>query len=1105
MYIRTKLYFLIILLLIITFSQSFAQFYNGLQMDFGKNRVQYNDFYWQYYRFKRFDTYFYVDGKELAQFTGKIAEKKIAEIENFFEYTLDKRIIFIIYNKLSDFRQSNIGLVSGSNQYNIGGVTKIVGNRVFIFFDGDHKKIEQQISAAITEVLLNEMLYGSDFKSKVANSTLLNLPEWYIEGLISYVSENWDIEIENKVKDGILCERYEKFNRLTGEDAVYAGHSIWNFIAETYGKSVIPNIVYLTRISKNVESGFMFVLGISLKYLSYEWLNYYDKKYYEDDKNRSLPDAKSMLTGKKPKKNRVYKQIKISPAGNYIAYVTNELGQYKLWLYSTETHKHKRILKKEHKLDQITDYSYPILAWHPTGELLTFITERKGKILLSYYILSSKKIETKELFYFEKILDFSYSHDGLNLVFSAVQKGQTDIFVHNLAANTNEQITKDLADDFYPRFFNNSKQIIFSSNRTSDTIIFEEKKHNKTALTHDIFIYDEQNKSSILTRLSNTPYINESYPYEIKKNIYNYLNDDNGIINRQIAKYDSTISFIDTTIHYRFFIKSEPVSNYSRNILEIDINAKSRNYAEILYSDGKYKMFFNKFDLIDSKNSFSSPDAGINTEFRSVFTQKLIMQDSLRNAKPQSTDKAQQDSSTTKRQSLQFKADTTKAMDSQNIDVNNYIFEKEKKKSSYYPPTTDSLSQFDSIYDGFKIPKQLIYFTSFYTNYIVNQVDFGFLNSSYQAFTGGAVYFNPGFNVLFKIGSNDLFENYKITGGVRFAGNFDSNEYLLSFENLQNRIDKQIIFHRQAFSNVMAYSLSKTHTHELMYILKYPFNQVTSVKLTGSTRYDRSVYLSTDFQNLKKPNTYKVWAGLKLEYIFDNTINKGLNLYNGSRFKLFGEAYKQVNEDKSDLFVLGADFRHYQRIHRSLIWASRFATSTSFGNSRLIYYLGSIDNWINLSSKIETFDYSVPINTEQNYAYQTIATNMRGFTQNIRNGNSFALINNEIRWPIIRYFTNRPINSDFLANFQVVGFADIGTAWCGSSPYSDENAYNKEIIESGPITVVIDKDKNPIVAGYGFGVRSRLLGYFVRADWAWGIENNIILPRIFYLSLSLDF
>jgi len=31
------------------------------------------------------------------------------------------------------------------------------------------------------------------------------------------------------------------------------------------------------------------------------------------------------------------------------------------------------------------------------------------------------------------------------------------------------------------------------------------------------------------------------------------------------------------------------------------------------------------------------------------------------------------------------------------------------------------------------------------------------------------------------------------------------------------------------------------------------------------------------------------------------------------------------------------------------------------------------------------------------------------------------------------------------------------------------------------------------------------LGYFVRADWAWGVENGIILPSVFYFSLSTDF
>jgi hypothetical protein len=100
---------------------------------------------------------------------------------------------------------------------------------------------------------------------------------------------------------------------------------------------------------------------------------------------------------------------------------------------------------------------------------------------------------------------------------------------------------------------------------------------------------------------------------------------------------------------------------------------------------------------------------------------------------------------------------------------------------------------------------------------------------------------------------------------------------------------------------------------------------------------------------------------------------------------------------------------------------------------------------------------------------------------------------------------NRPIHSDFFENFQIIGFVDAGTAWSGDSPYSNKNAYNTEVVTSGPITITIDKKRDPIVWGYGFGLRSRLLGYFVRADWAWGVENNMIMPKIFYLSLSLDF
>ena len=358
-----------------------------------------------------------------------------------------------------------------------------------------------------------------------------------------------------------------------------------------------------------------------------------------------------------------------------------------------------------------------------------------------------------------------------------------------------------------------------------------------------------------------------------------------------------------------------------------------------------------------------------------------------------------------------------------------------------------------------------------------------------------------------------MFEDYRIVGGIRFSGDLNSNEFFLSRENRIKHIDKQVVLHRQSLLDIADNSsLVKIYTHEIKYILKYPFNEVTSLRGSLNYRNDKIVYTGTDLTNLKRVNAYENWGSAKLEWIFDNSIKKGLNLYNGTRAKIFGEYYNRVDQiakayyykdvKKADFFVVGLDFRHYKKLHRDLIWANRFAASTSFGNNKLIYYMGGVDNWFN-----PRFDNTTNIATDQNYTYQTLATNMRGFYQNVRNGNSFAVINSELRFPIFKYFFKRPIRSDFIQNFQIIGFGDLGTAWTGNSPYAENNSLNTTVIGSSitPLIITLKTQHNPIVGGYGWGIRSRVFGYFIRIDRAWGVQDGIVLKPLWYLSLSLDF
>ncbi|NVO03892.1 MAG: PD40 domain-containing protein [Bacteroidetes bacterium] len=1098
----------ILLLFVMVFSQkqTLAQFYNGSQLTFGKNRVQYNEHFWTFYRFDQFDTYFYTNGKPLAVYTAKFAEKNIAAIEKKLDITLSTKIQFVIFNTLGELKQSNIGLIS-NEQYNVGGTTHIVGSKVFIYFDGNHRKFDQQILAGITQVLINQMMYGEHLTSKVKNTTLLNLPDWYIQGLVAYVSEGWNTETDNTVKDAILSHKFEKFSQLEGVDATMAGHSIWNFISEKYGENVIPNILYMTKVSKSVENGFLFVLGSSYKKLIMDWLDFYDKRYYDSDKERVKPAEVSLL--KKVKKSRVYSKIKISPDGKYAAFTTNEIGQYKVWIYDFEKKKAKKILKSENKLDEKTDFSFPVLSWNPAGNFLTIITEKKGKMIMSYYTPETKKFDKSRLFDFEKILSFNYSPNGKMFVFSGVQKGQSDIFVYNLASHGYEQITKDVWDDLNPCFIKNGSEIVFSSNRLNDTIRFDnETIINSTSPTTDLFLYDFLHKKTILKRITKTPLANESFPAEYDDSHITFLSDMNGINNSYIAKFDSAISYVDTTVHYRYFTDYFASTDYSRSIIEQDVNTKAGKTANIIFDNGKYKMFVN--DLVDSKTipplSLSNTDyikdlIKIKAKEKADSSINKQIKDLINKNEAKDSTKIKHKKITSTFSTNETKADTNK------IDINNYTFGKKKKINENNPEliksdTTIAKSTIATVptFQSYNA-KQRNYDVEYSIDKLVLRADFSFLNSSYQPFFGGnqPVFINPPFNGLIKVGVTDLLEDYRITGGVGLSLDLDNNEYVLSYENLKHRLDKQIVFHRQSILDLNGYPFIQHQIHELLYLVKWPFSDVLALKGTASYRNDRATFLSVDMNTLLEPDRYANWAGLKGELVFDNTREKGMNLYFGSRFKIFAEVYQNINDSKT-LYVLGFDYRKYTKIHKTFIWANRIAASTSFGDQKLVYYMGGVDNWL-----FPKFNSNINIAQDQNYAYQTLATNMRGFTQNIRNGNSFAVINSELRMPIIKYLLNRPIKSEFFRNFQIVGFGDIGTAWTGTDPYSDKNALYTQVISQGPMTVTVIKQIDPIVGGCGFGLRSKILGYFVRADWAWGVEDGYLQKRIFYLSFGLDF
>ena len=1053
---------LLLVILTVTVSSVHAQFYNGMNMEFGKNRIQWKDFHWSYFKYETFDVYFYQGGNDLANYVLNYAKDAIPDIEKKFGSHFGNKVQFLVFNSLGDLKQSNLNN-DEEDTGNTGGVTKIIGSKVFLYFNGNYADFEQQIKEGIAHLLLTQVMNGTSIGSQIRSSYRYDIPEWFQNGLCAYITEDWDSFKEDRLQRGILSGEFKKINQLRDQDAVIAGYSFGGFIEEKYGTKAFNDILTLAESSQNVKKALLYVTGVKYKELIKQWYAFYEERY------KMIRQGKpTELMALKYRNHRTYTEPEVSPDGKRIAYVSNDEGKIGVWVEDLATGKKERLYKGGYRSDTWIDTSFPLLAWHPTGNILSFIIEEEGQLLLCNLELATKKIGKTYLYEFQKITSFSYAHRDRKIVLSASRFGKPDIFVYNLFSNKVEQITDDYYTDLSPVFTSDDKQIIFSSNRiheeleTQVTPGIQRKQFN-------LFAYDYASKGNQLRNLTGQQLSSSILPKTFAGNKLFYLNDSCGFYNLYQARFDSVVNYVDTAVHYRYLTVSRPLTNYTSSIIDYTYNPREKKLVMLL-PDHKGQKFY---------TAYYQPGGAVIDQMNPYAQQRLMKK---------------------KKEETKTQEKTT-----QHRFKNSYRASRKKNNTAVLAPdNTAVVTGSESLLVAKKdtTVRAQNYYVELFTDELTSQLDFSYMNYSYQPFSsyGGAIYLSSPGNVFLGSTMSDLMEDYKVDLGVKLNRSLINNEYVVRFRDLRQRIDKSLTLHRYVTDNYGTY-FYRTFTNEAFYTLSYPFNETLSLRGTALYRRDNTVSLAIDNHSLVEGNMTENMGGLRAELVYDNSKKLQTNLYVGARGKAFAEYYQTINRDTKNLFVVGFDYRQYTRIHRNFIWANRIAGSSSFGQNKLIYYMGGVDNWI-----LANFDYETPVDFSQNYRYQTLATNMRGFKQNIRNGNNFVVFNSELRFPVFSYLLNRPINMQFIKNFQVVAFGDVGTAWTGWNPYDPSNSLFTSHYHDGNLDISVTRMKDPFVGGVGFGLRTTILGYFVRGDMAWGIEDGKVIKKPqFYLSFNLDF
>ncbi len=1097
-------------------------------VEFGRNRVQYQKFKWKYYQTENFNTYFAQDGLELGKYTAQIAETELPQLEEFMEYGVQRRINIIVYNSFDEMQQSNIGL--GIDWQSTGGVTKLVNNKMPVFFDGNHDNLRRQIRQGIARNLLQNLLFGEDLGEFAANQALLDLPQWLTDGYIEYAAENWSPQLDDDAKSALLSGRYKNFYQFAFEKPTLAGHAFCYYFGNKYGKNKTTYLLYLARVYRNINSASQKIAKKKFKEVLKDFMNEQSQLYYKDLRGRrGVP--KGQLSVSKEITKRDYIRFNANPLPRSFTYAVVEFvnGQYRVVL--NENFLNRKVLLKfgARGSEKEINPNYPILAWDNKGTRLAVLYNEEGKIKLFVYDLVNRvKITKQELKMFSQVQDMKYMLDANTLLMSAVKSGQTDIFVYKIDKQTTEQITDDVYDDLDPFFvaFPGKTGILYSSNRPSATAA--SSSDSLPAKRFNIFLIDNWNKSEFkqISQLTNLRYGNARYPSQYNTSHFTFVSDENGISNRYAGFFRSERAGLDTLV----YIGDEVLRN--PDIKEVDSLLKDWNKSDIdsigFVSVSKDSAYI--FPLTNYQSSLlETRTAGDNTLVSEVvrqgdfkFLYRLrVDENTLRRrnitAKPTEYVKKLVEENQLKAgkeaPALPGNGDTSAKKQE---DVFQSQFENEKDTSK---------SQLGKVFNAETLPKEETVLQKaklfeyrppkFFTDYAVTGFNNNILVNRFQPYQGGngPVYLsdNTRLNGMVRVGISDLLEDWKFAGGFRISPDLKSNEYVVSTQYLKKRFDYGLTYYRSSERNPPLYNDSlmfnvKQLTNLYQFSISYPFDRLRSIRFNVAYRRDRYVILSNDTYpySLKQPDAKQAYGLLHAEYVYDNAVNKALNIWNGLRWKIYMDWYSRIQKDGENdhpyTMNLGFDARHYLPIYRNLIWAVRTAGDFSWGPQKFIYYLGGTDNW--LFPKFNRGNRPAPDNE---YAYQSLAVNLRGYQQNAANGNNNMVVNSEVRVPVFATFFNKPINNAFLRNFQLVQFFDFGTAWNGAYRKIERPGivYSQPNI---PITVSTRAGGiGPFAGGYGFGARSTLLGYFLRLDAGWNMSGFFKGAPIWYFSMGMDF
>lgn len=1046
-----------LLLVLLMSPQYFAQF--------GQNKVQYRGSEWYYIQSKHFDVYFNTKGAPVAEFGVKAAEDALASIQSKINYSIRNRITLILYNSQNEFQETNV-----TDEYlneGIGGFTELFKNRIVLPYTGNYKAFRHVVHHELVHAVLNDMFYGGSIQNVISNNIQVRIPLWFNEGLAEYLSLGWDSNTDMFIRDAITSEYLPDVPRLDGYFAYRGGQAVFFYIAEKYGEEKVGEFVNLIKSKGNVDDALQAALGLKMDEFNERWKKFLKRRYWPDISDFQDPDEFAKRLTDHRKEGGFYNTSPaISPQGDKIAFISNRDIYFDVYLMNAQDGK---IIKKLIEGNRTADFEElniltPGLSWSPKGDKIALAAKSNGYDVIYIITVENEEVQTIPL-KFSGIGTVSWSPDGKFIAFGGHNNRQSDIYLYNVESGSLENLTDDIYSDQNPSWSHDGSCIFFVSDRTENIAENRERERmlSNNYEQNDVYLLHVADKH--IERITNTEMADESCPVISPdgKDLL-FISDANGINN--IYKIHSSTGFYP--LPAKDSIRSiQPVTNSMNGVYQISTSADGK---KLTFSS----MYQSAYNIFLMTNPFESK-LGVKELKPSVYIKELqnLAEKKSRDSVKKSNAELKKENESVDLFTGQYVDSTANAGKNVKGDYSNYIFGESNYYKAIGTKDTTIFQPTDNLDSA--------------GNYRVNRYKVNF--------SPDLVYANAGFSSLYGLlgttvlSFSDVLGNHRLIGQTSLQIDLKNSDYGIAYYYLPGRADYGIeAFHTARFVYLNRndeLNLFRFRNFGAVGSISYPFNRFYRFDLGMS-------FLNLSAENLDYPDdsfekiTYLI---PNIAFVHDNTLFGYTSPIEGTRYRFDALANPFIKNKKYGFYSLIMDYRQYLRFWYDYSFVFRVSGGMSRGNNPQRFFIGGTENWIN--RRFATTD--VPLNNTSDFAFLTAVLPLRGYDYAEQIGNTYAITNLELRFPLIRYLLTGALPILFR---DVIGtaFIDAGSAW---------DAKNKwQLFHDNPDKGVVTKD---LRIGTGFGARFYFLYFLAKFDVAWSYDLKNYSKPVYYFSIGQDF